>query len=216
MYNQHRQQNSVGMSFFNENRDDLSDWELPWALIWPNDSWLSKMLAKGLVPAIGGADLLLRVKGPDWKDTMQDEGLRYVLGLVRQNKDVPKDLEEALGPDALHDLTSSLRPGFKWDEDNSEFELQDENVKIKLCIGLNNGMFWPERVKDRLVYAAPVFDEKEKVSTLGTGLIYYSDPEKAVHQCVAPQLLVEKNCFCADYPTGLGGEHDEFWSVFDE
>lgn len=197
------------MDLFSKQRKELSAWELPWALVWQNDDWLKSMLSKGLVPVLAGADLIaMSEEDSDWDADLRDEGVRYVLALVRASNDTPADFAKALGSKMVEDLESSLRPGFQFDSTKSMFSLEGENENVKVYIGFHEGDFWPESVEDYQPFLATI---RDKVST---GLVYYSDDKQTIYGCSEPDLTIEKDSFAAPLPTELRGIDGNSWCVF--
>lgn len=196
------------MSFFAKKREELSPWQLPWTLIWRDDSWLTSMLSKGLVPVLAGVDLVMFALGEgELIDYLHGEGFRYVLGFVRASENIPKDFEELLGPDMFEKLKSSIRPEFNFDPKKSEFTISSTDMNMTVCTGLREGLFWPD-VEDYCLFVAPHQGDN------CTGLVYYSDPEEKIHQFSTPVLEMVENGFVAPLPEGLGGEHESAWGVF--
>lgn len=209
---QHQGKKQLTMSFFTKKREELNAWELPWALVWPNDAWLQSMLSKGLVPVLAGVDVVTvamnKMEKEELDIMLREEGARYVLGLVRASEDTPKKFADALGSNVVKELESSLRSGFTFDSTKSMFSLEGEDGNVKVYIGFHKNTFWPKEVEDYHPFVAPVADK------MSTGLVYYPDEKREIHQC--PELLMAEDGggFVADLPAELCGTHDSAWCVF--
>ncbi len=199
------------MSFFNNDHKDLTNWQLPWTLFWPNGDWLAKMLDKGLVPVLGGVDLVSLDVNEVNKEQFCDnssEGVRLVLGLARNSPDLPESVAEILGANAFEEFKRSLRPNINiFDSEKSELSAPDAN--IRLYVGLHNGAFWPTYLEDPSAFMAKVGPESS------TGVIYYSDESQKIHHCVPPETLeMVEGGFVAILPDDLAEEGA--WGVFEK